>query len=82
MSAGCDPNFRTLALKGQQQQALSLLDETEDDRPAAKVGTEKATVAKAAAVGNVDKSVKRDWPKGRAAQAKAVLAILRDCGGR
>ncbi len=49
-------------------------DETQDEQPT-------PAAAKETAAGKADKRAKRDWPKGRAAQAKAVLDVLRDADG-
>ncbi len=72
------PEFQNPAAKREQQQTLSLIgDGPEDDQPVTENG-EKKTAAKETAA---DKAAKREWPKGRAAQAKAVLTVLRDGGG-
>ncbi len=70
------PEFQNPAAVVEQQQTLSLIDGgAEDDRSAVEAGMKKAAAAKEAAGG------KREWPKGRAAQAKAVLALLREGDG-
>ena len=74
------PEFQNPALKAEQQQTLSLIGDeaAKDDQPATKAGEKKTAAANEKPA---DKSVKREWPKGRAAQAKAVLTVLRDCDG-
>ena len=66
------PEFQNPAAKAEQQ-TLSLIgdDGAEDDRPAPAAGKEKSA----------GPAAKREWPKGRAAQAKAALTVLRDFGG-
>ncbi|MEI8372528.1 MAG: DNA methyltransferase [Planctomycetota bacterium] len=64
------PEFQNPTAISEQQQTLSLADDdAEEGQPTTKVAKGKAA----------NKADKQEWPKGRAAQAKAVLAILRDC---
>ena len=73
------PEFQNPDLQRQQQQPLTLIDdEVEEGPPAGKPGKKKPA-AKTGTVGG-EKPAQRQWPKARTAQAKAVLAALRDFG--
>ncbi len=76
------PEFQNRAGNGEQQKSLTLADadETDDDGTTARgrTGKKKAAGAKERPAG---KAAKREWPKGREAQAKAVLTALRDSDG-
>jgi hypothetical protein len=48
-------------------------------RPGSARGARKKPAAKKKTVADAKKPAKREWPKGREALAKAVLAALRDC---
>jgi hypothetical protein len=90
------PEFQNPAAADAKQQSLSLVDD-EDEQPAAEDGKRKASSeangrragrrpgpARGEADGDAAKKPaagKHPWPKGRAAQAKAVLAVLRECAG-
>jgi hypothetical protein len=85
------PEFQNPTAAGPKQKGLALLDDDSDDDDAdddeqpkkrgqgtkkKPAGSKTAAKAKPAA-----KAAKRDWPKTREAQAKAVAAALRDCDG-
>ena len=68
------PDFQNPSASREKQNRLTLADDE---------GAGEADGAKAAAKSRgkpgQKKAAKREWPKGREAQAKAVLAALRDC---
>ncbi len=68
------PEFQNPGGAGQQQTALTLEDD--EEAPPAKPGKKKG----AAQASPAGKTAKRDWPKSREAQVKAVLSALRDAG--
>jgi hypothetical protein len=82
------PEFQNPTGNGEKQAELSLVDDDEtseeDAKPTqtrSKSGKKKAAATSENPAGKAEKAAKREWPKGREAQAKAVLAALRDCDG-
>lgn len=76
------PEFQNAAGDGAKQKALALADDEsdEEDEPSTKQRkpTKKKPAPKANPAAKPTKAAKREWPKERAAQAKAVLSSLRD----
>ena len=76
------PEFQNAGGDGAKQKALALVDDEsdEEDEPSIKKRkpTKKKAIAKAKSAAKPTKAAKREWPKERAAQAKAVLSSLRD----
>jgi hypothetical protein len=82
------PEFQNPAGGGAKQQGLSLVEEEgEEGVRASRRGKGSGDLesgsrqAGSLSHGREAGGVKHAWPKGRAAQAKAVLAVLRDCPG-
>ena len=74
------PEFQNPAAAAAKQQPLALLDdESEEVVAAPRSGKRKTAAAAKAPVEKPVAAAKQPWPKGRAAQAKALLAALRDC---
>jgi hypothetical protein len=78
------PEFQNPSGNGEKQGQLSLVDGEEEAKPTkarGRSGKKKVAAINEIAGDNADKTTKREWPKGREAQAKAVLAALRECDG-
>jgi hypothetical protein len=68
------PDFQNPSQPAEQQPTLALEEEEEEAAPPKPAKRKKGSATDAPA-----EAAKIDWPKGRAAQAKAVLAALREC---
>jgi hypothetical protein len=56
-------------------------DEAKPTKTRGTPGEKRVAASNEQPAGKATKAAKREWPKGREAQAKAVLAALRDCDG-
>jgi hypothetical protein len=75
------PEFQNPAGNGEKQKTLVLASDDDSAEAPAKKSRGKSGKAAGSKRASIGEAAKREWPKGRDAQAKAVLAALRDSDG-